>query len=130
VIKYRQEVFLPAMAGYCARLVKYVAGDIEKEVAETQGSDTQNYVERRLVLCAHDEMTAQANDGKTKSWVLDGEHALKKKGQGRGIHHSDVICSTIGWLKEGSQTLEYGKNYDGYWTGELFVKQVCQNSSS
>ena len=69
-------------------------------------------------------MTAQANDGKRKSWVLEGEHALKKKGVGRGIHHSDVICSTFGWLKEASQSLEYGKNYNGYWTGELFVKQV------
>jgi hypothetical protein len=29
-----------------------------------------------------------------------------------------------GWLKDASQTLEYGKNYEGYWTGELFVKQV------
>ena len=30
----------------------------------------------------------------------------------------------VGWLADASQTLEYGKNYDGYWTGELFVKQV------
>jgi hypothetical protein len=28
-------------------------------------------------------------------------------------------------LPEASQTLEYGKNYDGYWNGKLFVKQVC-----
>lgn len=21
--------------------------------------------------------------------------------------------------------IEYGKNYDGYWTGEMFVNQVC-----
>jgi hypothetical protein len=27
----------------------------------------------------------------------------------------------VGWLEE---ELEYGKKYDGYWTGELFVKQV------
>ena len=78
-----------------------------------------------MVLIAHDEMTAQANNGKGKSWVLEGEHPLKKKGVGQGIHQSDVICSTVGWLPEASQTLEYGKNYDGYWTGELFVKQVC-----
>jgi hypothetical protein len=26
----------------------------------------------------------------------------------------DVICSTIGWLKDASQTLKYGKNYEGY----------------
>jgi hypothetical protein len=24
--------------------------------------------------------------------------------------------------------IEYGKNYDGYWTGELFVKQVIANT--
>ncbi|KAI0050733.1 hypothetical protein FA95DRAFT_1486740 [Auriscalpium vulgare] len=63
----------------------------------------------------------QANDLKAKSWVLDGEHALKKKGQGRGVHQSDVICSTVGWLKQASQSLEYGKNYEGYWTGELLI---------
>ncbi|KIL57051.1 hypothetical protein M378DRAFT_33779, partial [Amanita muscaria Koide BX008] len=62
-----------------------------------------------------------SNDGKGKSWVLEGEHPLKKKGVGRGIHQSDVICSTVGWLREASQTLEYGKNYDGYWNGELFL---------
>ena len=57
---------------------------------------------------------------------MEGEHALKKKGVGWGIHQSDVICSTMGWLEEASQSLEYGKNYDGYWTGELFVKQVSR----
>ena len=53
------------------------------------------------------------------------EHALKKKGVGYGIHQSDVICSTVGWFKLASQSLKYGKNYEGYWNGELFVKQVC-----
>jgi hypothetical protein len=73
---------------------------------------------------AHNEMTAQSNDAKVKSWVFQNQHALQKKGVGRGLHQSDVICSTVGWLKEVSQTLEYGKNYDGYWTGEIFVNQV------
>jgi hypothetical protein len=120
VVKYRQEVFLPTMKEHKRRLVQFVVGDVAKEVTVPP----TNYVERRLVLVAHDEMTAQANDGQKKSWVSNGEHALKKKGVGRGIHQSDVICSTVGWLPEASQTLEYGKNYDGYWTGELFVKQV------
>ena len=69
-------------------------------------------------------MTAQANDSTSKSWVFGDEHHLQKKGAGHGIHKSDVICSTTGWLEEASQTLEYRKNYDGYWIGELFVKQV------
>ncbi|KAI6037409.1 hypothetical protein PISMIDRAFT_28841 [Pisolithus microcarpus 441] len=36
----------------------------------------------------------------------------------------DVICSTVGHLVEAGQSLEYGKNYDGYWNGELFVNQL------
>lgn len=121
VVGYRQEEFLPAMAAHAERLVKYVVGDVETEVL----SEPNNYVERRLVFCAHDEMTAQANDSRAKSWVLEDQHLLRKKGVGRGIHQSDIICSTVGWLREASQTLEYGKNYEGYWTGELFIKQVC-----
>jgi hypothetical protein len=35
-----------------------------------------------------------------------------------------VICATEGWLKDASETLEYGKAHDRYWNGELFVKQV------
>ena len=107
------------MKKYWERLVEYAVGDVEHEVTKPT-----NFVECQLVLVAHDEMTAQAHDGKKKSWVMDGEHALKKKGVGHGMHHSEVICSTVGWLKEAGQDLEYGKNYDGYWTGELFVKKV------
>jgi hypothetical protein len=121
VIKFRQEVFLPLMAEYRAQLVEYKVGDVDTEVSK----EATNYVLCRLVLCAQDEMTSQTNDGQPKSWVLEGEHALKKKGVGRGMHQSDFICSTFGWLSEASQSLEYGKNYEGYWTGELFVKQVC-----
>ena len=99
------------------------------EVAKEKEKLIENYIERRLVLVSHDESTVQANDGKKMSWVHEKEHALKKKGAGRGIHQSDVICSTVGWLKLASQSLEYGKNYEGYWNGELFVKQVCHDSN-
>ena len=123
VVEYRQNSFLPRLKEYRQRLVEFVVGEVEKE----QEKPMKNYVERRLVLVSHDESTVQANDGKKMSWVHEKEHALKKKGAGRGIHQSDVICSTVGWLKSASQSLEYGKNYEGYWNGELFVKQVCHN---
>ena len=77
------------------------------EVAKEKEKEVGNLVERRLVLVSHDESTVQANDGKKMSWVHEKEHVLKKKGAGRGIHQSDVICSTIGWLKSVSQSLEY-----------------------
>ncbi|KIK43232.1 hypothetical protein CY34DRAFT_106542, partial [Suillus luteus UH-Slu-Lm8-n1] len=120
VVEYRQNIFLPFMKACEPRLVQYVVGDVEKEL-ETQ---PLNYVERRLVLVPHDEMTAQANNDADKTWVCGDEHRLKKKGVGRGIQQSDVICSTVGYLTEASESLEYGKNHMGYWTGEHFVKQL------
>ncbi|KIY48963.1 hypothetical protein FISHEDRAFT_58593 [Fistulina hepatica ATCC 64428] len=53
-----------------------------------------NYVERRVALVVQDEMTCQQNDGAKSSWILDGK------------------------------SLEYGKNYEGYWTGEMFIDQL------
>lgn len=123
VVEDRQKHFLPFMAACRYRLVEYVVGDVDKEV-DKRNVARWNCVEPHLVLVAQDEMTAQANDDKGKGWIYDGEQPIKKKGVGRGQHQSDVICSTIGHLKEASQSLEYGKNYDGYWNGKLFVKQV------
>jgi len=125
VVEYCQKVFIPQVKEHRRRVVEYVVGDIGKEKEKL----VENYVERHLVLVSHDKSTTQANNGKKKSWVHENEHALKKKGVGWGIHQSDVICSTMGWLKAASQSLEYGKNYDGYWNGELFVKQVCQEKA-
>ncbi|KAF9455892.1 hypothetical protein BDZ94DRAFT_1293065 [Collybia nuda] len=62
-----------------------------------------------------------------KALYYDGhDSCIEKKGVGRGMHQSDIICSTHGWIKKASQSLEYGKNYEGYWTGELFVKQLVE----
>ncbi|KAJ7123914.1 hypothetical protein C8R46DRAFT_928093 [Mycena filopes] len=66
----------------------------------------------------------QSNDGPTKSWVLEGEQPLRKKGVGRGLHRSDVICSTVGYITDAGAQLEYGKNYEGYWDGTMFMVQL------
>jgi hypothetical protein len=55
----------------------------------------------------------QTNDSPAKAWVLGDEHHLRKKGVSCRLHQSDVIFSTVGWLADASQTLEYGKNYKG-----------------
>ncbi len=120
VVEDRQKRFLPAMHKWRPYLVKYAIDDVTKEVP----IDPAVGDHPRIVLVAHDEMTAQAHDGVKRGWVLDGDMPLKKKGPGRGLHQSDFICSTVGWLEDASVTLEYGKNHDGFWTGELFVKQV------
>ena len=79
---------------------------------------------RKLMLVAHDKSTNTANDRPKASWVLEGKQPDLKKGAGCGSHRSDVICSTHGWLANAGVQLEYGKNYEGYWTSEMFVAQV------
>jgi len=120
VVLYRQEVFIPHLRELEPCLVKYTIGDVDRELELNLPNDVL-----KLVLVAHDEMTAQAHDGERMSWVWQGEQPLKKKGAGRGIHQPDFIRSTVGWLNDASKTLDYGKNHDGFWNGELFVKQVC-----
>ncbi|KAF7309543.1 hypothetical protein MIND_00325200 [Mycena indigotica] len=120
VVAYRQDVFIPKMLEFKKRLVEYVVGDVERQVEKQEvGPDG-----RMLVLVPHDEVTAQANDGQKMSWGPEGEQPLRKKGKGRGLHYSGVICSTFGHLKEAGEIMEYGKNYEGYWNGERFVKQL------
>ena len=114
------------MEKYRQHLVEYVVREVDKELEKPY----RNYVEQQLVLVAHNEMTAQQNDGKKKSRVLNSKHALKKKGQGCGMHRSDVICSTVGHMVDAGQSLKYGKNYEGYWTGEMFVTQASHFMSS
>jgi hypothetical protein len=121
VVDDRQNRFLPAMAQHRHRLVEYKIGDVDVELDKDYDG---KYVLRRLVLAPHDEMTAQCNDGPTKSWVLEGEQPLRKKGVGRGLHRSDVICSTVGYITDAGEELEYGKSYEGYWDGTKFMVQV------
>jgi hypothetical protein len=87
VLKYRNEKFLPTMAALRHRLICYVVGDIDTVLVDSQ----QNFVERILVLVAHDEMASQSNDTHNESWVLGDEHQLRKKGPGRGLHQSDMM---------------------------------------
>ncbi|KAH8929449.1 hypothetical protein BT69DRAFT_1182257, partial [Atractiella rhizophila] len=78
-----------------------------------------------VVAVFHDESTFTANDVQHHSWCLDGQSKLRKKGAGRGIHRSDFICSTYGWLEDAGEQLEYGKAHAGYWDAEKLIEQVC-----
>lgn len=72
VVEYQQKHFLPMMHKHEERLVKYVIGDVDKEVSVAP----QNYVECHLVLAPHDKTTSQANDGHDKGWVLKQQFPL------------------------------------------------------
>ncbi|KAG2074026.1 hypothetical protein BDR04DRAFT_1126946 [Suillus decipiens] len=104
---------------------KYLEGLVQTEMPQ----GLKRYIELELFPHIHmrlgmGAMTTQANDGQSMSWVPDGEHKLRKKGVGRGLHQSSIICSTVGHLEEAAHTIEYGKNYEGYWNGEMFVAQL------
>ncbi|KAH9071006.1 hypothetical protein EDB83DRAFT_2221343, partial [Lactarius deliciosus] len=110
---------------------KYLCNVVEIEMP----TSLKNYLELELLPCIQMKVSKGVSLQTARrwlhkeghmSWVLDGEQPLKKKGVGQGLHQLDVICSTKGWLPEASQTLEYGKNYDRYWNGELFVKQLAE----
>ncbi|KAG1858571.1 hypothetical protein F4604DRAFT_1882904 [Suillus subluteus] len=53
----------------------------------------------------------------------EDQFKLQKKGVGRGLHRSDVICSTVGHLVDAGESMEYGKNHEGYWNGEMFLNE-------
>ncbi|KNZ74147.1 hypothetical protein J132_07794 [Termitomyces sp. J132] len=89
VLEYQNKVFLPQMKDYFPCLICYTVGNVDTPIIP------QNFVECPLVLVAQDEMTAQAHDTVSKSWVLDDQHKLRKKGVGCGLHQSDVICSIV-----------------------------------
>lgn len=57
-------------------MVQYVVGSVKKEADKCP----PNFVEQWIVLCAHDKMTAQANDSHVKSQVFeDGKLELTSK---------------------------------------------------
>ncbi|KAG1740917.1 hypothetical protein EDB19DRAFT_1635048, partial [Suillus lakei] len=103
---------------------KYLEGLVQTEMPQ----GLKRYIELELFPRIHMKvgcgLTTQANNGQSMSWVPDGEHKLRKKGVGRGLHQSNIICSTVGHLKEAAHTIEYGKNYKGYWNGEMLVVQL------
>jgi hypothetical protein len=110
-VDYRQNVFIPAFDALRPYFVEYRADNLELMVPKPPLPPGEFW----LVLTAHDEMTAQANNADKWVWCLKGEMPICKKGVGRGIHRSDIICSTVGHIMEAGEGLEYGKNHDGYW---------------
>ncbi|KAG1725039.1 hypothetical protein EDB19DRAFT_1897832 [Suillus lakei] len=107
------------------KATKYLEGLVQTEMPQ----GLKRYIELELFPHIHMKvgcgvsLSTAPNDGQSMSWVPDGKHKLRKKGVGRGLHQSNIICLTVGHLKEAAHTIEYGKNYEGYWNGEMFVVQ-------
>jgi hypothetical protein len=79
VVKYRNEVFLKTWQESSRRFVIFKEdGSWEKPPGLQPG-------EKPLVLVTHDESTFNANDGKHRLWLKNGERPLRPKGKGKGI---------------------------------------------
>lgn len=117
VLQYRKDTFLPLLIKWRPRINEWENDQQHVNKPVVAGKS-------RLVTVFHDESVFHSNDGQRMSWVPNGQHKLRPKGQGRGLHRSDFICSTHGWLKEAGEELHIGKNHGGYWTGEDIAKQI------
>jgi len=98
--------------------------------------------QQQHILVTHDESTFNANDDLKYGWGPKREQPLRKKGRGAGLMISKFLLDTVGRLvvpeeqysrmvskptfpREACIIFEFGKNRDGYWTGEDVPKQVC-----
>ncbi|KAF8545695.1 hypothetical protein OG21DRAFT_1528312, partial [Imleria badia] len=92
VKKYRQEIFLPAMAAFESRMVHFEGPELHHVEPNLLPG------EKRVIANWHDECCFHGNDFKTHAYLLPGQQILQKKGRGRIIHVSGFINSEDGWL--------------------------------
>lgn len=103
--------------------------------------------ERPIILVTHDESIFNANDGKRRLWIENGNQPLRPKGKGKGIMVSGYLTpggilrvpenisdsellEDSEWprqpngqpIREAMEYLEFGK--DHYWTGDKMVDQA------
>ncbi|KAF8588139.1 hypothetical protein K439DRAFT_1658713 [Ramaria rubella] len=128
VVKYRNDIFLPAMAKFEKRMIRFEGPQL-KWVEPT-------LLPGECILIAefHDESCCQQNEFKTSAWVQKGEQILQKKGQGRLIHISDFIEEVNGCLvsfnndgmveKSACKVIFPGANGDPYWDCAQLIEQV------
>ena len=77
VMRYRGEIFIPHLDALRPHLVENKSPD-EQMMKDYLG-------QKKHVLVFHDECVFDANDGSNWSWVFEGRHKLRPKGEGRGI---------------------------------------------
>ena len=135
VVKYRQEVFLPAFNKIRPFLVTW---DEKGKMFMPQNLPPG---QKPLVLVTHDESTFNANDGKWRLWMEDGKQPLRPKARGKGLMVSDFLTpggrlavpDTISDTELATQLLPrrfateyfiYGK--DKYWRGDDMVDHTVK----
>ena len=134
VVKYRQEVFLPALQQVHTRLAKWDDnGTVVREGSQLVGG-------LRVVIVTHDESTFNVHDGRRQMWLQDGENPPRPKGNGKGIMISEFLTPRSrlqappsildDQLEEQSlrrfatEIFEYGGNK--YWNSEMLTEQTLK----
>jgi len=128
VVKYRHEVFLPAMGKFEARMVRYEGPELNRvEPVLAPG-------ERQIITQFHDECCFHANDAARSLWLKDGEQPLRKKSRGRLIHVSDFINEADGRLvlrnaegeilRDARKIIYPGSQGDPWWDTDQLITQL------
>ena len=146
VVKYRNEIFLPAMARFEARMARFEGSDLKQVNPALEDGW------KRMIALFHDECCFHANDEARSLWQVqfqfnapfliqfqilrlrEGEQPLRKKGRGRLIHISDFICSETGRLvlrdqdgkiiRDARKIIFPGANGDPWWDTEQLIVQI------
>jgi hypothetical protein len=128
VMKYRNEVFLPAMARFEAKMTHFEGPELKKV------SPTLKDGEKEIIPQFHDESCLTVNDYKSTAWLGPGQKILQKKGRGRLIHVSEFINPLTGRLvlhdKDGNivdearKIIYPGSNGDPWWDTDQLLTQV------
>ena len=128
VVKYRNEVFLPAIAKFEERMTKFEGPELRK-VAPTLREG-----EKEIIPQFHDESCLSVNDYKARAWLGPNQTILQKKGRGRLIHVSEFINPITGRLilhdaqgnivDEARKIIHPGSNGDAWWDTEQLLAQV------
>ncbi|KAJ7670198.1 hypothetical protein B0H14DRAFT_3691876 [Mycena olivaceomarginata] len=128
VVRYRQEVFLPAWYSMEGRMRAWTGNNMEtpEDIVELI-----NEAGKWIVVWFHDESIFYAHDRRTSQWVADdASPSPYAKGEGVSLMVADFVSADYGWLrsKDGLESARVifrpGKNRDGHCTNEEILAQL------
>jgi len=125
VVKYRQNIFLPAWFAKEPHLRVWTDKNIADPVdPSSPGKD---------VFWYHDESVAYAHDRRERRWVPYDETAVPRpKGEGHSLMVADFVSADYGWLQspDGTESarvlIRPGARRDGYFTHTDVIAQVTK----
>ena len=101
--------------------------------------------EKEHVLIVQDETVFHTNEYRRRTWLVQDQQPIRKKGAGHAVHVLDFICETIGRLKlseeqireqlelpgqlrlssiEARKIIYPGKGFDSWWDLPQLIRQV------